>query len=237
MCLPEGAERDRERAMALEAVVFPQSQDPFGCYSSSSLKKDLYNCTLLAATTTSPTWGDYENININNEENQQHQGSISTFLDNNDSNNNNNNNEGENYSCYGDWTTSSSSSMLPHLNNNELQETTTDPSNTHNLDTLTTRPKRRRARSRKNKEEIENQRMTHIAVERNRRKQMNEYLSVLRSLMPDSYVQRVFVVTSLPCYFFFFFCCLLQTPNSKLQINQKKKKLTYNYLGVFDVVL
>ncbi|XP_002512342.2 transcription factor bHLH94 [Ricinus communis] len=52
------------------------------------------------------------------------------------------------------------------------------------------RAKRRRSRSRKNKEEIENQRMTHIAVERNRRKQMNEYLSVLRSLMPESYVQR-----------------------------------------------
>jgi hypothetical protein len=33
--------------------------------------------------------------------------------------------------------------------------------------------------------------MTHIAVERNRRKQMNEYLAVLRSLMPPSYVQRV----------------------------------------------
>uniref|UniRef100_A0A803KPB5 BHLH domain-containing protein n=2 Tax=Chenopodium quinoa TaxID=63459 RepID=A0A803KPB5_CHEQI len=32
--------------------------------------------------------------------------------------------------------------------------------------------------------------MTHIAVERNRRKQMNEYLNVLRSLMPESYVQR-----------------------------------------------
>ncbi|KAJ7978011.1 Transcription factor bHLH96 [Quillaja saponaria] len=56
--------------------------------------------------------------------------------------------------------------------------------------TMPTRPKRRRAKPRKNKEDIENQRMTHIAVERNRRKQMNEYLSVLRSLMPDSYVQR-----------------------------------------------
>ncbi|KAK4803195.1 hypothetical protein SAY86_001398 [Trapa natans] len=52
------------------------------------------------------------------------------------------------------------------------------------------RAKRRRGRSRKNKEEIEIQRMTHIAVERNRRKQMNEYLSVLRSLMPESYVPR-----------------------------------------------
>ncbi|KAH7567707.1 hypothetical protein ACOSP7_010211 [Xanthoceras sorbifolium] len=52
------------------------------------------------------------------------------------------------------------------------------------------RRKRRRTKSSKNKQEIENQRMTHIAVERNRRKQMNEYLAVLRSLMPPSYVQR-----------------------------------------------
>lgn len=56
---------------------------------------------------------------------------------------------------------------------------------------MVVRPKqRRRARAKKNKEEIENQRMTHIAVERNRRKQMNEYLNELRSLMPESYVQR-----------------------------------------------
>ncbi|KAL7147372.1 hypothetical protein ABFS83_06G103300 [Erythranthe nasuta] len=34
------------------------------------------------------------------------------------------------------------------------------------------------------------QRMTHITVERNRRKQMNEHLSVLRSLMPCFYVKR-----------------------------------------------
>ncbi|KAF0906334.1 hypothetical protein E2562_009696 [Oryza meyeriana var. granulata] len=52
------------------------------------------------------------------------------------------------------------------------------------------RRKRRRARTVKNMEEVESQRMTHIAVERNRRKQMNEYLAVLRSLMPASYVQR-----------------------------------------------
>lgn len=56
--------------------------------------------------------------------------------------------------------------------------------------TTTNRRKRRRTKSSKNKEEIESQRMTHIAVERNRRKQMNEYLAVLRSLMPPSYVQR-----------------------------------------------
>ncbi|KAJ3700187.1 hypothetical protein LUZ61_003892 [Rhynchospora tenuis] len=52
------------------------------------------------------------------------------------------------------------------------------------------RRKRRRAKVVKNKEEVESQRMNHIAIERNRRKQMNEYLAVLRSLMPPSYVQR-----------------------------------------------
>ncbi|KAE8671700.1 Transcription factor bHLH96 [Hibiscus syriacus] len=53
------------------------------------------------------------------------------------------------------------------------------------------RKKRRRKPSVcKNKEEAETQRMAHIAVERNRRKQMNEQLTVLRSLMPESYVQR-----------------------------------------------
>ncbi|KAG6633667.1 transcription factor bHLH71-like [Carya illinoinensis] len=50
--------------------------------------------------------------------------------------------------------------------------------------------RRRKPRVCKNKEEAETQRMTHIAVERNRRKQMNEHLSVLRSLMPESYAQR-----------------------------------------------
>ncbi|KAJ8755495.1 hypothetical protein K2173_019293 [Erythroxylum novogranatense] len=50
--------------------------------------------------------------------------------------------------------------------------------------------KRKRPRAIKTSEEVESQRMTHIAVERNRRKQMNEHLRVLRSLMPGSYVQR-----------------------------------------------
>ncbi|XP_020112021.1 transcription factor FAMA [Ananas comosus] len=50
--------------------------------------------------------------------------------------------------------------------------------------------RRKRPRSMKTSEEVESQRMTHIAVERNRRRQMNEYLRVLRSLMPGSYVQR-----------------------------------------------
>ncbi|KAK8652795.1 hypothetical protein V6N13_126820 [Hibiscus sabdariffa] len=52
------------------------------------------------------------------------------------------------------------------------------------------RRRRRRAKIVKNREEIENQRMTHIAVERNRRRQMNDYLSEIRSMMPNSYVQR-----------------------------------------------
>ncbi|XP_073284278.1 transcription factor FAMA isoform X1 [Primulina huaijiensis] len=50
--------------------------------------------------------------------------------------------------------------------------------------------KKKRPRTLKTSEEVESQRMTHIAVERNRRKQMNEHLRVLRSLMPSSYVQR-----------------------------------------------
>lgn len=55
--------------------------------------------------------------------------------------------------------------------------------------------KRKRPRTIKTSEEVESQRMTHIAVERNRRKQMNEHLRVLRSLMPGSYVQRVYIYT------------------------------------------
>lgn len=54
--------------------------------------------------------------------------------------------------------------------------------------------KRKRPRTTKTSEEVESQRMTHIAVERNRRKQMNEHLRVLRSLMPGSYVQRVLYI-------------------------------------------
>ncbi|KAK9076571.1 hypothetical protein SSX86_004905 [Deinandra increscens subsp. villosa] len=59
-----------------------------------------------------------------------------------------------------------------------------------NLGVVQKKKRRRRPRVCKNKEEAETQRMTHIAVERNRRKQMNEHLAVLRSLMPESYVQR-----------------------------------------------
>ncbi|KAI3693779.1 hypothetical protein L1987_76731 [Smallanthus sonchifolius] len=68
----------------------------------------------------------------------------------------------------------------------------TEKNYNNNNQNLGVQKKKRRRRSRvcKNKEEAETQRMTHIAVERNRRKQMNEHLAVLRSLMPESYVQR-----------------------------------------------
>lgn len=61
--------------------------------------------------------------------------------------------------------------------------------------------KRRRSRSIKNVEDVEHQRITHITVERNRRKQMNDYLAVLRSMMPPSYVQRVTLSLSLHILF------------------------------------
>lgn len=70
----------------------------------------------------------------------------------------------------------------------------TAPKQTHcskSLPVTRERRKRKRTRPAKNKEEVETQRMTHIAVERNRRRQMNDHLNVLRSLMPTSYIQRV----------------------------------------------
>uniref|UniRef100_A0A804RD81 BHLH domain-containing protein n=2 Tax=Zea mays TaxID=4577 RepID=A0A804RD81_MAIZE len=43
---------------------------------------------------------------------------------------------------------------------------------------------------RRKPEEAESQRMTHIAVERNRRRLMNDHLASLRSLIPSSYIPR-----------------------------------------------
>jgi hypothetical protein len=61
------------------------------------------------------------------------------------------------------------------------------------------RRRRRRPKAVKNTEEMESQRRNHIAVERNRRRQMNEYLAVLRSVMPPSYAQRVRTSTISTC--------------------------------------
>ncbi|KAL6861265.1 hypothetical protein ACP4OV_016965 [Aristida adscensionis] len=52
------------------------------------------------------------------------------------------------------------------------------------------RKRRRKAAAARSTAEAESQRLNHIAVERNRRRQMNEYLAVLRSLMPPSYARR-----------------------------------------------
>ncbi|WJX87791.1 hypothetical protein P8452_69945 [Trifolium repens] len=70
------------------------------------------------------------------------------------------------------------------------QEETMKEMNSNNNQVVQRKKRRRKPRVCKNKEEAETQRITHITVERNRRKQMNEHLAVLRSLMPESYVQR-----------------------------------------------
>ncbi|KAL4355387.1 hypothetical protein GQ457_06G020550 [Hibiscus cannabinus] len=95
-------------------------------------------------------------------------------------------NQANNDFVNGDYSISTSMAPPPHFS--EATNNVVDGSAA--VETTSTRPKRRRLKTRKNKQEIENQRMTHIAVERNRRRQMNQYLSVLRSLMPQSYVQR-----------------------------------------------
>lgn len=46
------------------------------------------------------------------------------------------------------------------------------------------------------RQKLEDGKVSHITVERNRRKQMNEHLTVLRSLMPCFYVKRVYVSLS-----------------------------------------
>ncbi|OIV95118.1 hypothetical protein TanjilG_21508 [Lupinus angustifolius] len=148
--------------MALEAVVYSQEY-PFGYYGSN---KNIYN-----------------NNNFNNlekhEDDDEQVSNITSFLQNNIENN----------YPYGE--SSSSSMLIPNMNNiDEVHVPNNDDDDDIPISSVVSRPKRRRVKSRRNKEDIENQRMTHIAVERNRRKQMNEYLSVLRSLMPQSYVQR-----------------------------------------------
>ena len=64
------------------------------------------------------------------------------------------------------------------------------------------RPRARAApppEKRKKPEEAESQRMTHIAVERNRRRLMNDHLASLRSLIPSSYIPRVSHAMQSPC--------------------------------------
>ncbi|KAL5566130.1 hypothetical protein UlMin_029294 [Ulmus minor] len=164
--------------MALEAVVFPQNLS-----FNYATNKDLY-------TMLENNWSFDDDFCSENVDEERAAAASFDFLG----------NQTESYP-YGDWNPSPSS-MVPHFNELHLSNPSSEAGNNPNGPSpsdfqpfdestpLTARPKRRRSRSRKNKEDIENQRMTHIAVERNRRKQMNEYLSMLKSIMPDSYVQR-----------------------------------------------
>ncbi|KAI5404585.1 transcription factor bHLH94 [Lathyrus oleraceus] len=159
--------------MALETVVFPQ--DPF----NYTYKDNYFN--LLS--------NDYGNTSTLQAEEQENVllGII-----------NNNNNIVEQQNLHANWDSCSVKDQWEYSHSSSPEICTVDqtikapPSTTVEAatETPTCRRKRRRIKSAKNKEEIENQRMTHITVERNRRKQMNEYLNVLRSLMPSSYVQR-----------------------------------------------
>ncbi|KAL8131091.1 transcription factor bHLH94-like [Apium graveolens] len=157
--------------MALENVLFPQ--DSF-CYGG----KEFRGCDYISQH------NDFSLISNVNIESNDLQYEISTLHE----------------SC-------SSKVMIPDVNNDQLYspdganscgtngqivsgEMSLAPETLQAPVTHTNRKRRRRTRSCKNKEEMESQRMTHIAVERNRRKQMNEYLAVIRSLMPTAYVQR-----------------------------------------------
>ncbi|CAH8359446.1 unnamed protein product [Eruca vesicaria subsp. sativa] len=155
--------------MALEAVVYPQ--DPFS-YSSC---KDFPSHDLYFQQEEDQDPLDIKNNIKLGQEQRQGFASINYSGDNNDD---------YSYNDHADlqWPPNE----LPY---GSVVDTKNHPPPS-DVATGGERRKRRRTRSSKNKEEIENQRMTHIAVERNRRKQMNEYLAVLRSLMPPSYAQR-----------------------------------------------
>lgn len=97
-------------------------------------------------------------------------------------------NQEPNYSAENQYIEGKSGSPPPWAN----PQSWTKPINfPESLPVARERRKRKRTKPTKNKEEVESQRMTHIAVERNRRRQMNDHLNVLRSLMPTSYIQRV----------------------------------------------
>ncbi|KAK6775098.1 hypothetical protein RDI58_026099 [Solanum bulbocastanum] len=88
------------------------------------------------------------------------------------------------------WNSSIPQSYNDDDNNNNNNNSSPDKYFPVESTVVSGRRKRRRTKCAKNEEEIRNQRMTHIAVERNRRRQMNDYLAVLRSMMPPSYAQR-----------------------------------------------
>ena len=212
--------------MALEAVVFPQ--DPLNSYG---YKDHNYLYSIVGGGSVAPSGGawnghDFYGLQASEEEKNNVNAHVGVV----------NNNIIEQSPLHANWDSSSSPSVMQnvkdqwdsHSSSPEPCITTVDrdqslheennfplpPSSSVEATATTTattgRRKRRRTKSVKNKEEIENQRMTHIAVERNRRKQMNDYLAVLRSLMPPSYVQRVSFIFILFYYYYSSLqsCCL-----------------------------
>lgn len=169
--------------MALEAVVFPQ--DPF----TYNYKDYLYSLVGGNPPSEGSNWNRHEYGSFAEEE-KALLGIINSNIEHN---------------LHANWDSSTSPSVVQNVKDQcdshsspeaciiDYSSPGTDnlPPSITTAATVTGRRKRRRTKSAKNQEDIENQRMTHIAVERNRRKQMNEYLAVLRSLMPPSYVQRV----------------------------------------------
>lgn len=162
--------------MALEAAIYPQDPFSYGC-------GDFYSLGGGGGA----AWG-YDNLALQQEEEDK---ALLGIL-----HHDINTEQG----LHANWDSSSPSLMqnFKDCDPNSSPEACADDQSfsgvlIHPLPATTTtgRRKRRRTKSSRNKEDMENQRMTHIAVERNRRKQMNEYLAVLRSLMPPSYVQRV----------------------------------------------
>ncbi|KAK7275806.1 hypothetical protein RIF29_16930 [Crotalaria pallida] len=168
--------------MALEAVVFPQDSFTYGCNNKDYLYSLIGGASGDFGFQTSEEEKAFLGIINNNIEQSLHanwdSSSPSVLQNANYKDQWDSNSSPEDQSLYG--------ALLPPPPPPKVEETEAATTTA----TITGRRKRRRTKSVKNKEEIENQRMTHIAVERNRRKQMNEYLDVLRSLMPPSYVQR-----------------------------------------------
>nr|XP_016487724.1 PREDICTED: transcription factor bHLH96-like [Nicotiana tabacum] len=167
--------------MALETVIYPQESFGYSCkeyYIPANLSNYNYELGFLQGEEEMTFTSLLDTGNYDSNNNRESSSSPVMY----------NNNEKE-YSWDPNY---SSIEDSPNVNQllMEASPAMMEPPPPARAATVSGRRKRRRTRSCKNKEELENQRMTHIAVERNRRKQMNEYLAVIRSLMPPSYVQR-----------------------------------------------
>jgi len=184
---PTKKERKRKERMALEAVVFSQQDHPLTSYNSCRDQFSFYNFNGVG-------FGGFNSLNYDLIPN------YCNPFENDYIHNENNSRSWENQQYV--KSSGYSSPDQGHCNCPVEQYLSAEaeaegpppppPTTTDGSGSGGGGRRKRRRRSCKNKEEVEQQRMTHIAVERNRRKQMNEYLAVIRSLMPPSYVQRVF---------------------------------------------